>query len=197
MVVSWPMKCVLQFALSVNESDELVFYVAARQVFNFIRKIPYVGKWRWVNKGLSSVQEALYVKKFRSKVREGLLRGVRVYIDNMMRTCFDYGALNAIDAWSLTMKEFSRLVEIEPTIANEGEIAEGVIKAADLMNEAGRQTFVVIAQNDGFKIAQDGYIDVTVNSSAVCEQLVGPVVYVEGRTDEKYFNRYNFINFSL
>ena len=189
MIVSWPMKCVLQFALSVNESDELVFYVAARQVFNFIRKIPYVGKWRWVNKGLSSVQEALYVKKFRSKVREGLLRGVRVYIDNMMRTCFDYGALNAIDAWSLTMKEFSRLVEIEPTIANEGEIAEGVIKAADLMNEAGRQTFVVIAQNDGFKIAQDGYIDVTVNSSAVCEQLVGSVVYVEGRTDEKYFNR--------
>ena len=189
MVITGPMQCASLFLFSINESDEQVFYVAARQVFNFIRKIPYVGKWKWVNKGLSAFQETLYLKKFRRKLREEMDGGVRVYVDNMMRACMDYGALNVIDAWSIVMKDWADLVAIEPSVENEARIAKSVAIFVGHANEAGRQTFVAMVQNDGFKIAQDDYIDVTIESCIGDGQYVGPVVYVEGRTDEKYFNR--------
>ena len=190
-----PIRKVGNFALGLDDRDEMVLRATIHHIATLIKSIPVIGKWGWVDKLFQKCEE--YTVGIRGTLRKHIFKNFKVYSDNMMRMANQLGNIENMKEWSDAEELLAQTLDVEPIVANKDKISCKWNSFGDKVNNAGRNMFLAMVRVEGFKLEQKDYIDIEITDGVAMvatdtykdiEPGVAKVqVLVEGQTDEAYF----------
>lgn len=183
------------FILSLTTDDEIVISAIAVQLVSFIRFVPYVHQRKWF--GRLQVKANDCVKDLAIEIRKKLSEGYHAYADNMIRRAKELGDIEVMEEWLISENLLKETLSIATIPENEVAIKSKWQSFVDKVNKAGQRMFLDMVRVEGFKLPQKDYIDVECDDGVGNSEhnasetqfitIARDTVFVEGRTDEKYF----------